>query len=590
MVVVTFKLHGKPGNLVEINQSLKGIAERVKKLDGCVDTKVYQDIDDESIFFLVEEWQKQRESGGLSLDVTGAENYTTILTISPSPVEQDEIWVGTDDGRIHVTTDGGDYWASVENNVPGVPPNTWIPHIEPSRFKAGTAFVVFDDHRRANWQTYLFRTTDHGKTWTSLATDDVRGYALSIAQDPVDPNLLFLGTEFGLWFSVDGGDSWLRFKGGVPTVSVMALEVHPRDHDLIVGTHGRAAFVIDDISPLRGLTSETLKKSLHVFPVADTQQYRVKQTGASRFPGNGEFRGANRPYGAMINVIVNGDDLPHPDDKNPSGSSSSGDGEDGDGGKPKAKIEIEVLDDSDERVCQFEASVVQGLNRVTWNLRRDEFRMVRDPERRGPRGRGPRGPEVPAGSYRVITRFGDQEVEHPVRVLPDPRTPVSDEARAAKWEAILMVGGWQETLTECLERLVAARADVDFVKRKIRAIQAQHEGDDEKPHQDLMKAAKELSKKIDTVEASLRGPRDVQGIAPRDHVSSKIRGAMRSLPSSWDAPDDAQLRYMEVGRAALEKALVDVNQVLQQDVTQFRAAVEEADIQLFPPHDEISIK
>ncbi|RMD85971.1 MAG: hypothetical protein D6813_15580, partial [Calditrichaeota bacterium] len=145
------------------------------------------------------EWQKQYESGGLTPDVTGAENYTTIIAIAPSPVQQGVIWVGTDDGRVHVTRDGGKTWTSVEKNIKGVPPNTWVPHIEPSKFDAATAFVVFDDHRRSNWTPYVFKTTNFGKSWKSLATKDLRGYVHVIEQDPVKPELLFLGTEFGLY-------------------------------------------------------------------------------------------------------------------------------------------------------------------------------------------------------------------------------------------------------------------------------------------------------------------------------------------------------------------------------------------------------
>ncbi|MFN2239546.1 MAG: WD40/YVTN/BNR-like repeat-containing protein, partial [Thermoanaerobaculia bacterium] len=230
-------------------------------------------------------WQHQGKSGGITFDVTGAENFTTILTIAPSPVQRGVIWVGTDDGRIHVTRDTGANWASVEANVKGVAKNSWIPHIEPSKYDAGTAFVVFDDHRRSNWTPYVQKTIDFGRSWTNLATSDLRGYALSIEQDPVDPDLLFLGTEFGLFLSVDGGRGWLPFRHGIPTVSTMALTIHPREHDLVIGTHGRSAYVIDDVRPLRELTPELLRAPLHLFQPADAQQYRVGQTGSERFPG-----------------------------------------------------------------------------------------------------------------------------------------------------------------------------------------------------------------------------------------------------------------------------------------------------------------
>ncbi|UCF20963.1 MAG: hypothetical protein JSU87_06090, partial [Gemmatimonadota bacterium] len=261
------------------------------------------------------EWQKQGESGGLTYDVTGAENFTTIMTIAPSPVEQGVIWVATDDGRVHVTRDGGATWSSVEGNLRGVPANTWVPHIEPSKFDAATAFVVLDDHRRGNFTTYVYKTTDFGRSFRSLAGGEIWGYALVLEQDPVKEDLLFLGTEFGLYVSVDGGESWMNWRHGLPTASVMALIVHPREHDLVIGTHGRAAFVLDDIRPLRSLTTGTLAEPIHLFAVPDAQQYRVKQTGASRFPGNGEFRGENRPYGALMTISLNVEGLPHPDEE-----------------------------------------------------------------------------------------------------------------------------------------------------------------------------------------------------------------------------------------------------------------------------------
>ncbi|MGD2152585.1 MAG: hypothetical protein PVG79_04905, partial [Gemmatimonadales bacterium] len=191
------------------------------------------------------EWQKQAESGGLTYDVTGAENFTTIMTIAPSPVRQGVIWVGTDDGRVHVTQDGGATWTSVEERARGVPANTWVPHIEPSKYDAGTAYVVFDNHRRGDFEPYAFAVTEYGRRWRSIVSDDIWGYALAVEQDPVKDELLFLGTEFGLYVSLDGGASWLEWEHGLPTASMMALVVHPREHDLVIGTHGRSVYIID---------------------------------------------------------------------------------------------------------------------------------------------------------------------------------------------------------------------------------------------------------------------------------------------------------------------------------------------------------
>ncbi|MEZ6038265.1 MAG: hypothetical protein R3F29_12345, partial [Planctomycetota bacterium] len=211
------------------------------------------------------EWQKQDESGGLTLDVTAAENHCTILSIAPSPLTRDVIWVGTDDGRVQVTRDGGTTWTSVEHNVPGLPRNTWCPHVEASKFDADTAYAVFDGHRRTDWTTYVYVTRDAGATWTSLATPTIDGYCHCIEQDPVKKELLWLGTEFGLWLSLDEGNSWVRFSHGVPTCAVRALVTHPRTGDLVVATHGRSLFVVDDITPLRSSTPELLQSPLFVF-------------------------------------------------------------------------------------------------------------------------------------------------------------------------------------------------------------------------------------------------------------------------------------------------------------------------------------
>ncbi|HMD80463.1 MAG TPA: hypothetical protein VKE92_04085, partial [Anaerolineales bacterium] len=197
------------------------------------------------------EWQKQAQSGGLTLDVTGAENFTTIIAIAISPKDRNTIWAGTDDGRLHVTHDGGQNWNSVEKNVKGVPANTWIPHIEPSKHDANSAFVVFDDHRRSNWTPYVYETSDSGKSWRNLATKDLWGYALAITQDAENKNLLFLGTEFGLYISLNGGKGWMKWTHGFPTVSTMDLAIQEREQDLVIATHGRALYIIDDIGPLR---------------------------------------------------------------------------------------------------------------------------------------------------------------------------------------------------------------------------------------------------------------------------------------------------------------------------------------------------
>ncbi|HEY9421754.1 MAG TPA: hypothetical protein VIW92_10090, partial [Thermoanaerobaculia bacterium] len=256
------------------------------------------------------EWQRQNETGGLTPDASGAENFTTIIAVAPSPLQEGVLWVGTDDGRLHVTRDGGKTWASLEKNVPGVPANTWIPHITPSRHDPASAFVVFDNHRRSDFAPYVYRTDDWGRTWKSLVTKDLRGYAHKLEQDPVKKDLLFLGTELGLWFSLDGGGRWMKWTHGVPTVPVMDLVIHPRDHDLVIGTHGRAVYVIDDIRPLRTMSEKTLAQPVHLYESGEVQQHwRGAEPGGFAL-GSSEYRGETEPYGAILTYSLNVPGLP----------------------------------------------------------------------------------------------------------------------------------------------------------------------------------------------------------------------------------------------------------------------------------------
>ncbi len=201
--------------------------------------------------------QKFNESGGLTYDVTGAENHTCILTIAPSPVEKGVIWAGTDDGNIQITTDAGEHWENCSPRIKELPEGAWVPQIVPSAVNGGEAFVVVNNYRQNDYSPYLFHTTNYGKKWTrEIDQSDVPGYVLSFAQDPEEARLQFLGTEYGLYVSIDEGEEWSKWTNGFPTVSTMDLVIHPREQDLVIGTFGRSAFILDDIRPLRVLARD----------------------------------------------------------------------------------------------------------------------------------------------------------------------------------------------------------------------------------------------------------------------------------------------------------------------------------------------
>jgi photosystem II stability/assembly factor-like uncharacterized protein len=588
------------------------------------------------------EWQRQDVSGGLIIDATAAENFTTILAIAPSPVERGVIWVGTDDGRLQVTRDGGKTWQSVEGNVTGgggrggVPANSWIPQITPSRFDAGTAYVVFDNHRRSDTAPYVVKTTDYGRTWQSLVTRDLRGYALATAEDPGDRNLLFLGTEYGLWFSPDGGKGWLPLKGGLPTTSYMALTVQPREGDLIAATHGRGIYIVDDIRPLRTLSGAVLKEPLHLFDIADAVEHRVGQPAGSHFPGTGEYRGDTRPYGALLTYTLNAPGLPLPDPQaertrktaeleqdrekalaaerqaqgtgeeepkppasgqkveaaaKPEGGGrggaggGGGGGKDGKDGKEGPKARIEILDASGKVIRSFEQPATLGVNRAVWDLGRKSYKT---PNRRN-RGGFFRdsGPEVAPGTYRVRVTFGDHHAEGPVNVLPDPRFNIPQTARDAREKAFQEAGAVQETLATGVERIGRIRSDVQAVTAEVKKNDEERKRreDTTKPDpaaKDLLEASQKLLDKLKILEQRFWHAPTEEGELPDTDAQSKVGRALQSLQSSWDAPTPAQQAYLEIARQTTKDAVDALNRFAAEDVAAFRKKVAESELRLLP--------
>ncbi|HET8796385.1 MAG TPA: hypothetical protein VFO89_01770, partial [Thermoanaerobaculia bacterium] len=580
------------------------------------------------------DWQNQAKSGGLTPDVTGAENFTTIIALAPSPLDRNVVWAGTDDGRVHVTRDGGATWTSVEGNIKGAPANTWVPEIKASRHDAGTAFLVMDDHRRSNWTPYAYKTTDYGKTWTSLVTKDIQGYAHAIEQDPVEPNLLFLGTEFGLWVSVDGGKNWFKWKHGFPTVSVMGLVVHPRDHDLVIGTHGRSAYVIDDIRPLRALSKETLAKPLHFFEAGDAQSYTTRQKEGGRFLGDGEFRAENQPYGALLTYSLNFPDLAHPVDEKerarkakereaaqkllvteagvpaeapkdvpkepeasaqtkpdaPAAEATAKPAEPSKSAKKdeKKEVDIEVADASGTVIRKFKGPAVLGVNRATWELARDAFKRPTIPGEEPNEFRPRTGPEVVPGTYTVTIKFRGQEAKQTVRVLADPRDAYTAQQRQAKYDAIVRAGKLQETATEAINRIMRTRADIDAVAAKLKKDDDPAGPAAEPPP--LVKSGTALKAKLDAMERRLWTPPKTKGITAENDVMSKIQYPYFSLQSSWDAPTPAQLVYLDRAEKQLRDTLTDFNKLFAEDVAKYREEVRKENVTLLPEQPPVEVK
>ncbi|MDT8370239.1 MAG: hypothetical protein RQ745_13615, partial [Longimicrobiales bacterium] len=504
------------------------------------------------------EKQRQDESGGLTLDVTAAENHTTILTIAPSPVERGVIWVGTDDGNVQITRDGGASWTNVVERIDGVPDHTWVPHIEASKHVAGRAYVVFDGHRYGDWTPYVFRTDDYGEAWEALSPDQIDGYLHVIEEDPVEPNLLFLGSEFGLYVSMDAGASWSKFThGGYPAgAPTRALVVHPRDHDLVVGTHGRGAWIIDDIRPIRALAADPdlADADLHLFDVPTTYAHNRGLVGPLYFPGDAEFLGENLPTGAHFSYLV-GDSLAEAVAGEGGGEGEGGAGGFGaflgGGGTPAGAgpATIEIVH-ADSVIRSFRGPATAGLNRTTWALDRKGL-PAPDADEDDPE---PSGPAVLPGTYGVRITVGDRTSEGTVEVRPDPRRPATSVAVIQAnltqfWRGQAKVAEVQAAI----RRLTDTREVVSFHDGRL------DEWDGEEEVVEALRARSDsVSARITELLDELRAP-PADGIRADTSISSRLGEALGEATGTPYAPSQGRIDQLDWAIEAADALLAEVD-------------------------------
>ena len=543
------------------------------------------------------EWQVYHASGGLTPDVTAAENFTTIVAVAPSELQRGLIWVGTDDGRVHVTRDAGDNWQRIDDGARDVPEGSWVPMISPSPHEPGTAFVVFDNHRRSDMQPYVYRVEDYGKRWRRLGADTLNGYAHAVVQDFVDPSLLFVGTEFGLFVSVDAGESWTRFNAGLPTVSVMDMAIQQRESDLVLGTHGRSIYIIDDYSALRGLGSDDFRQRLQILSATTGQHYTTGQTSSTRFTGSGEFRGDNEPYGVLVTFIASGDDLPHPDakaerERQAERRAARPDREPGNDEQADAdstpKVVVTVEDSRGNLIRTFKHPVQQGVNRINWDLRVDGVRPEPGPKPPEPDADLPAGAEVAPGDYRIRLTLEDHSDSVDVSTAADPRRTVSQSDYESKFATALQLQALEALKVSALERITRAHGDISTLTRLIE--EQPGAGDD-----DLLQAIKaqadDLDKALDALEEQFRVPPGTRGIVyDDDRVSSRLAMANWYVSSSEGAPTATALAYVEDARLALAEGIEAVNELLDGELAALRAAVEGAGIGLLRPQTPLSLQ
>ena len=401
--------------------------------------------------------QKWLETGGLTYDVTGAEFHTTIISIAPSSLDEKIIWVGTDDGNVQLTQDGGTNWTNCRSNFKGVPTGTWVPQIQASKYNEGEVFVVFDDHRRNNWEAFLFRTRDFGKTWERIVENrDVEGYVYCFEQDPIAENLYFCGTEFGLYVSFDAGENWNKWTNSFPAaVPVRDMVIQPRDHDLVIGTFGRAFWILDDIRPLRSMAKLGVQKvmdsGLVAFPAPDTYLNIIGESIGYRQGkvGDAYFNGTNREHGALFSFYIKNADEPTVE-KTPLND----------------QAKIEISDAAGKVVRTLYHTPKSGVNRIAWNLRRDAPRM---PNQSKPKKEvAPRsGMSVTPGSYIATVFYKNEKSHSAINVLPDSRLETDEKSWLEKDKMILDFYNEINKLTAAMDEVRGIESSLKFLKEKL---------------------------------------------------------------------------------------------------------------------------
>jgi photosystem II stability/assembly factor-like uncharacterized protein len=500
--------------------------------------------------------QKFNESGGLTYDVTGAENHTCILAISPSSVEEGVIWVGTDDGNIQVTTDGGASWTNCSPQIKELPEGAWVPQIVASAKDGGEAYVVVNNYRLNDYAPYLFHTLNYGKKWSRVVdSSDVPGYVLSFARDPEESSLQFMGTECGLYVTIDGGENWTKWTNGYPTVPTMDMVIHPREHDLVIGTFGRSAYVIDDIRPLRALSRayETIKDS-KVFVVEPPVAYLADSKNAPGyyFTGDAYYEGDNRTMGARLSYFVHFEkDLEK---------------------ERKDTLTITVRDHDNKLVRTMKRVPENGLNRAVWRLDRRGARVnfSKTDDRTGNDEPGGGGYVLP-GEYQVELGFRGDTVSTLIKVEPDPRRDFDLAGMKIKQEKT-------DLLIAKLSELDDALGDIRKCFESYKLVE-KLTGDE--VSEEFKETSKNVKLELDRISGLVFRNESVQGIYyPSDALAVKMGGTY-SITGATHPLTANQLQKYDNYMALADETLEMIHTFMDKQWQAYKEIVNKSEVNLF---------
>jgi len=503
-----------------------------------------------------EDWKKipimgiVRNENTLSRD-DGVSNFGTITSISESPLQSGLIYAGTDDGNVQMTQDGGKTWQNLTEKF-ALPAPHWVSRVLASHHGAGAAYVSFDGHQDDDFRPYIFKTTDFGKTWKTIRGDLPDGMVVNaLAEHPRNQNFLLAGTEFGLFISINGGTNWVLAGGNLPRTPVDDIVINDRENDIILGTHGRGIFILDDIAMLEKLDSKVLDSEIFLFPPRKAMQYYdIKEIATDQ--GAAIFRGPNPDYGALITYYLKNDPPPA------QGKTESKE-------KPKEektpKVKIVILDKDQKVVREMEGPDRRGFNRVNWDLC---YPLSFKPPTGDEGGGGSQsGPHVLPGEYTVKLIARNQELILKLQeVRVDPRAKTSPEALRARFESSMTVMEMQRAFTEVQRAIEEMEKEIKRIKEMMKDL--------EKAPEEIGNKIQDVSKKIDEIKESF-------GVRQRG-IRSEIWSLAGQLHSSFSAPTQSQARKIQQLMKKLAEIIEKTNALLAQEFPVLESQLEKSGV------------
>ncbi len=533
----------------------------------------------------------QDQSGGLTPDATSAENHCTIISITPSAIDPGEVWVGTDDGRLSLTTDGGKSWVDLIQNMKDFPKNGWIPHIEVSSKRRGEAWVSVNNYRQGDWKPYLFHTTDHGRKWENLASPrEIGSYVLCCVADPEVPSLLFLGADDGLYFSLNAGENWQKWTSeDFPSVNVMDMKIKQPEGDLVMGTFGRAFLVMDDIEPLREAArtgGKVFEQPFKIFKPADAVLASYRSFDGPRFNAGdiweGENLNANAHFAFWLKPETKVEKKKEEVKKEEGRPDAASERKDEKGGKAdkkdkkeEGKAIIRIIAASGDTIRTLKWELDSGLTRRDWGL---EMKGTRFPSKEEPKPDAdePRGPRVLPGEYKVVATWKGWKDSTAILVKADPRSTATLAEREAKLAARR---GFEKTIG----RATAAYNRLREMEKAIRFVEDSWANVPDSLKKDLLKEAGGLKDTVQVFKKLFMSqavePKGIQ--AEGDFLVGRLWETGDRLDDEPGAPGENAQILLRQTEARVEEAISKINAFIEKDYLGWRAKAEKVPVALF---------